>query len=152
MCSSDLEEPEGGYGGGSLDDHDWDGAQAMTKEEAEALQKEIDQAVRQGLITYNKMYGDGAGNLSREFGELLEPEVNWKDQLREFVKATCNARDASSWRKVNRRYLHGGIYLPSLIGESVGHLAIGIDTSGSIGGHELNEFLDRKSTRLNSSH
>ena len=81
------EEPEGGYGGGSLDDHDWDGAQAMTKEEAEALQKEIDQAVRQGLITYNKMYGDGAGNLSREFGELLEPEVNWKDQLREFVKA-----------------------------------------------------------------
>lgn len=136
------EEPEGGYGGGgSMDDHDWDGAQAMTKEEAEALQKEIDQAVRQGLITYNKMYGSGAGGLSREFGELLEPEVNWKDQLREFVKATCNARDASSWRKVNRRYLHSGVYLPSLIGESVGHLAIGIDTSGSIGGHELNEFL-----------
>ena len=31
--------------------------------------------------------------------------------------------------------------MPSLVGESVGHLVIGIDTSGSIGGHELNEFL-----------
>jgi len=135
------EEPEGGYGGGGMDEHDWEGAQSMTKEEAEALQKEVDQAIRQGLITYNKIHGDGAGGLSRELGELLEPEVNWKDQLREFVKATCNARDASSWRKVNRRFLGSGVYLPSLIGESVGHLVIGIDTSGSIGGHELNEFL-----------
>lgn len=136
------EEPEEGYGGGGgMDEHDWDGAKAMTKEEAEALQKEVDQAIRQGIINHNKMHGDGAGGLSRELGELLEPEVNWKDQLREFVKATCNARDASSWRKVNRRYISSGIYLPSLIGESVGHLVIGIDTSGSIGGHELSEFL-----------
>jgi predicted metal-dependent peptidase len=137
------EEPEGGYGGGKggMDDHDWEGAGNLTKEEAEALQREVDQAIRQGLITYNKVYGSGAGGLSRELGELLEPEVDWREVLREFVKATCNARDASSWRKVNRRFLGSGVYLPSLVGESVGHLVIGIDTSGSIGGHELNEFL-----------
>lgn len=127
--------------GNGMDDHDWDGAKAMSKEEVEALQKEVDQAIRQGIINHNKMHGNGAGGMSRELGELLEPEVNWKDQLREFVKSTCNARDASSWRKVNRRYLGSGVYMPSLIGESVGHLVIGIDTSGSIGGHELNEFL-----------
>jgi predicted metal-dependent peptidase len=31
--------------------------------------------------------------------------------------------------------------MPTLISERVGHLVIGIDTSGSIGGKELNDFL-----------
>jgi predicted metal-dependent peptidase len=147
LLKQDKAEGKGAFGDGAFgdgtgfDEHDWEGAKQMTKAEVEALQKEVDQAIRQGIINHNKIFGKGAGGLSRELGELLEPEVNWKDQLREFVKATCNARDASSWRKVNRRYLGGGVYLPSLIGESVGHLVIGIDTSGSIGGHELNEFL-----------
>jgi predicted metal-dependent peptidase len=34
-----------------------------------------------------------------------------------------------------------GIYMPSLIGEKVGRIAIGIDTSGSIGGPDLVKFL-----------
>ena len=33
------------------------------------------------------------------------------------------------------------MYMPSMIGERVGHLVIGIDTSGSIGDRELAEFL-----------
>ena len=31
--------------------------------------------------------------------------------------------------------------MPSMIGEKVGHIVVGIDTSGSIGGKELDEFL-----------
>jgi predicted metal-dependent peptidase len=31
--------------------------------------------------------------------------------------------------------------MPSLIGEKVGHLVIAVDTSGSVGGRELAEFL-----------
>ena len=93
------------------------------------------------MITHNKLVGKGAGNLNRDIGELLEPKVDWREMLREFVKATCSAKDASSWRRVNRRYLSTDTYMPSLIGERVGHLVIGIDTSGSIGGQELNDFL-----------
>lgn len=130
-----------GNGSGGFDDHDWEGAKGLTEEEKKTIEKEVDQALRQGVITNNKVNGDGAGGLSRELGELLEPEVNWRELLREFVKSTCSAKDASSWRRVNRRYLGTGVYMPSLIGERVGHLVIGIDTSGSIGGHELNEFL-----------
>ena len=132
---------EGNGTGGGLDDHDWDGAKELTEAEAKELQREIDQAIRQGIIAQQKLVGSGAGGLSRELGELLEPEVDWRDVLREFVKATCSAKDASSWRRVNRRFISNDVYMPSMIGESVGHLVIGIDTSGSIGGHELNEFL-----------
>ena len=90
--------------------------------------------------------------LGREIGELLEPKVDWRELLREFVKATCSAKDASSWRRVNRRYLSGETYMPSLIGERVGHLVIGIDTSGSIGGQELNDFLTEVKGIANEVH
>jgi len=138
------QEREGGEGegeGGGLDDHDWDGAQEMTAEEKKDLAREIDQAIRQGLMAQQKIAGKGAGDIDRELEGLLEPKVNWREVLRDFVKTTCHAKDASSWRKVNRRYLSTGTYMPTLIGEKVGHLVVAIDTSGSIGGSELAEFL-----------
>jgi predicted metal-dependent peptidase len=145
LLKEDKKNGEGmfgeGEGDGGFDDHDWEGAKGLTEEEKKTIEKEVDQALRQGVITNNKVNGADAGGLSRELGDLLEPEVDWRELLREFVKSTCSAKDASSWRRVNRRYLGTGIYMPSLIGERVGHLVIGIDTSGSIGGHELNEFL-----------
>ena len=71
----------------------------------------------------------------------MEPKVNWREVLRDFVKATCNAKDKSSWRKVNRRFLSSDVYMPSLVGEKIGSITIAIDTSGSIGSDEMSEFL-----------
>jgi predicted metal-dependent peptidase len=130
-----------GEGGGGMDDHDWDDAKNMTEEEKKELEREIDQAIRQGMMARQKLAGSGEGGLDRELAELLEPKVNWREVLRDFVKSTCNAKDASSWRKVNRRFLSTGMYMPTLIGEKVGHLVIAVDTSGSVGDEELGEFL-----------
>ena len=138
------EKKDGGGGdgeGGGFDEHDWADAKNMTDAEKKELLKEIDQAVRQGIMAHQKIAGTGAGGLDRELEGLLEPKVDWREVLREFVKATCNAKDASSWRRPNRRFLSTGTYMPSMIGEKVGHLVVAIDTSGSIGGSELAEFL-----------
>ena len=88
-----------------------------------------------------KAIGNKAGNMSRELGDLLEPQIDWREVLREFVKSICNARDTSSWRRVNRRFLGSDTYMPTMIGERIGSLAIGVDTSGSISGKEINRFL-----------
>ena len=112
----------------------------MTDKEKEELHREIDRAIRQGQIAAKKA-GIGAGGLDRELEELLEPKVDWREVLREFVKSICSAKDASSWRRVNRRFLSGDVYMPTLIGERVGHIVIGVDTSGSIGVRELSDFL-----------
>jgi predicted metal-dependent peptidase len=133
-------EGQGGADGG-FDDHDWEGAQGLSDEDKQALEKEVDQALRQGQIAHQKIHGKGAGGMGRELGDLLEPQVDWREVMREFVKSICNAKDASSWRRVNRRFLSGDVYMPTLIGERVGRIAVGIDTSGSIGGQELNRFL-----------
>lgn len=132
----------GGDGGEGFDEHDWDDyVKGLSEEEKKQLAREIDQAIRQGQIAHAKVAGKGAGGLDRSIQELLEPKVDWREVLREFVKSMCRAKDTSSWRRVNRRFLSTGTYMPSMIGERVGHLVIGIDTSGSIGDRELAEFL-----------
>jgi predicted metal-dependent peptidase len=135
------QEENGNSGESNFDFHDWDGAKELSAEDKKVLEREIDQAIRQGQIAHTKIHGKGAGGANRELGDLLEPQVDWREVLREFVKSVCNNKDVSSWRRVNRRFLHDGVYMPTLIGEKVGRLAIGIDTSGSIGGDELNKFL-----------
>jgi len=128
-------------GGSGFDDHDWDGAQDISEQDRQELEKEIDRALRSGAIAASKLHGKGGGGMNREIEEMLEPKVDWREQLREFVKSMCNARDTSSWRRPNRRYLSADIYMPSMIGEKVGHIAIGIDTSGSQGSREIAECI-----------
>ena len=140
MLKQDMEE-NGGGGGEGFDEHDWDGAKELTAEEKEKLARDIDQAMRQGLMAQQKIAGKGTGGMSRDLAELLQPKIDWREVLREFVKSTCRAKDTSSWRRVNRRFLSGDVYMPSMIGERVGHLLVGVDTSGSVGAEELKEFL-----------
>jgi predicted metal-dependent peptidase len=143
------EQEEGGGGGGDdgdeggngFDEHDWKGAKELTDKEKSELERDVDAGIRQGLIAQQKIAGKGAGGMNRELGDLLEPQIDWREVMREFVKSICSSKDASSWRRVNRRFLSSGVYMPTLIGESIGSLVIGIDTSGSIGTKELNTFL-----------
>jgi predicted metal-dependent peptidase len=139
-----LKEEQGkgkGKGGEGFDEHDWEGAKELSKEEKDVLEREIDQAIRQGVMAHEKANGKGSGGVGRELAEHLEPKINWREELREYVKATCSSKDTSSWRRVNRRFLSTGVYMPSMVGEKVGHIVVAIDTSGSIGGRELDEFL-----------
>jgi len=134
----DMEDGNGG--GEGFDEHDWDGAKEMTDQEKEELHREIDRAIRQGQIAAKKA-GTGAGGIDRELGDLMEPKVDWREVLREYVKSICSGKDASSWRRVNRRFLSSDTYMPTLVSEKVGHLVVAVDTSGSMGGRELSNLL-----------
>lgn len=138
LLKQDMKEGRGA--GEGFDEHGWGEGESMTDKEKEELHREIDRAIRQGQIAAKKA-GVGAGGMDRELEEILEPKVDWREILREFVKSICSAKDASSWRRVNRRFLAGDTYMPTLIGERVGHIVIGVDTSGSIGVRELSDFL-----------
>lgn len=131
------QQPGGGGGEDGFDLHDWGGAEELSKEEQQELEVAIDRALRQGAL----LAGKGAGGLDRQFADLLEPKINWKEVLREFVQQICKAHDYSTWRRPNRRMIDQGIYMPSATGESVGRIVIAIDTSGSIGGDQLTDFL-----------
>jgi len=127
----------GGKQGRPMDTHDWDGANEISQEEAKELEREIDEAIRQGALVAGKL---GSGGL-RDINEILQPKVDWRDVLRDFICATCSGKDYSTWRRPNRRFISAGIYMPSSISEQVEELVVAIDTSGSIGGRELANFL-----------
>ena len=136
--AKDNPQPQGeGQGQGSFDSHGWDEAKEMTSEEKKALERDIDAAIRQGALAAGKV---GSGG-SRDFEQLLETKVNWREVLRDFVTSFCSGNDYSTWRRPNRRFVASGHYLPSGVSESVGELVLAIDTSGSIGGRELGQFL-----------
>lgn len=138
------QEDSGGDGGGGdgegFDDHDWEGAESLTDEEKQELERQVDQAIRQGLIA-EKKFGKGAGGLGRDMEDLLTPTVDWREVLREFVKSTCAGKDKSSWRRPNRRFLGSGTYMPTLVSETVGSIVVAVDTSGSVGRDEFLEFM-----------
>jgi len=124
-------------GGVPFDDHDWEGAKEMTPEEKRELAKDIDENIRQGATMAGKL---GSGG-DRDLAELLEPQVNWREVLRDFITETCAGKDYSTWNRPNRRYIGMDIYMPSGVSEKVEELVIAIDTSGSIGQQELSVFL-----------
>lgn len=134
---NDGQSPGGGEGGDGFDDHDWESGEAMSQEEIEQVAKDINQAIRQGQLMAGKL----GGNQSRALGSLIEPKVNWREQLREFVSSTAVGKDISTWQRVNRRWLQHDVYMPSTITETVGRIVVAVDTSGSIGGPELDKFL-----------
>jgi predicted metal-dependent peptidase len=132
------EQEEGGGGGGEpLDGHEWDEAQGMSDSDKEEVAKEIEQALRQGSMLVGKM----GGNVSREIGDMLVPKVDWREALRDFVKTAMQGKDKTTWKRLHKRYIASDLIMPSSYSEKVGGIAIGVDTSGSIGGEELNQFL-----------
>ena len=132
--------PEGDDGSGigdGMDEHDWDGAEQLSEEEKGDLEREVEEAIRQGVLVAGKLGSGGA----RDLEELLKPQIDWRDVLREFISTTCAGNDFSTWSRPNRKFISTGVYMPSGISQSVGELVVAVDTSGSIGQHELTTFL-----------
>lgn len=130
-------QPQPGQPGGGFDEHDWEGAQEMSAEEKESLARDIDEALRQGAIMAGKL---GTGG-ERTFEDLLQPKLDWREVLREFVQTTCAGSDYSTWQRPNRRYIGTGYYMPSGISESIGEIVVAPDMSGSIGDTEIRAML-----------
>ena len=116
----------------SLDEHDINGSELDEKE----ISEKIDKALREGGL----LAGILGGNKNRAIEELLEPVVDWREALAEFVLSICNGKSDYSWKRFNNRQVANDFYLPTVISETVGEIVVAIDTSGSIGGEELTAF------------
>ena len=57
--------------------------------------------------------GKLGSNGNRNLDELMQPQVDWREVLREFVQTTCTGSDYSTWKRPNRRYIGADIYMPS---------------------------------------
>jgi predicted metal-dependent peptidase len=117
------------------DEHDFASGD-MSPEEAKEILDEIDKALREGGMLAGRM----GGKIPRAISELMEPKVDWREALREFVSSTTKGNDEFTWRRMNKRHMANDIYLPSVENESIGEIVVAIDTSGSIGSEQITEF------------
>lgn len=126
LLDDEDEDDEGGDG--DFDDHDWDGAQDLSDEERKELERDIDEAVRQGALAAGKV----GAPVDRDLRQLMQPKINWRDVLREFLSTACAGNDFSTWARPNRRFISTGYYMPSGQSQKVGDVVLANDMSGSI--------------------
>jgi len=117
------------------DEHDFTGSD-MSPEQAKEILDEIDKALREGGMLAGRM----GGKIPRVISELMEPKVDWREALREFVSSSTKGNDEFTWRRMNKRHMANDIYLPSVESETIGEIIVAIDTSGSIGSEQITEF------------
>jgi predicted metal-dependent peptidase len=86
-----------------------------------------------------KERGTLPAEIARLVEEQLHPKVPWREVLRTFL--TSVARDDYSWAQPNRRYASAGVILPGLHSPRLGRIVVAVDTSGSIGPREFEEFV-----------
>lgn len=86
-----------------------------------------------------KQMGKLPGGIERIVDELTTIHTPWHEILERFMAGRI--KDDYSWHHPNRRLIGQNIYLPGQdYVPKMGEVAIVIDTSGSIGQQELNEF------------
>ena len=85
-----------------------------------------------------KAWGHEPAGTERPLSESRQSQQDWRAILLDFVAATtpCDYR----WTPPNRRYIASGLYLPSVERRVLGVIVIAVDTSGSIGKLELEQF------------
>jgi predicted metal-dependent peptidase len=108
-------------------------SQAELSQQAQSWQVATAQAAQQA-----RAMGKLPSSLKRLIDTIIKPTVDWKEALRRFISE--QAKNDYAMSPPNRRYVSQGLYLPSLRSEELGHIAIAIDTSGSIGRSELSQF------------
>jgi predicted metal-dependent peptidase len=78
--------------------------------------------------------------MPRAIGDMLDPKVDWREVLREFVQSAMRGKDEYTWRKMSKPYLANDMYIPSMHSETMGELIVAIDTSGSIDNEQISAF------------
>ena len=111
--------------------------QPLSKAERQREEAKVAIAIQQAAQAA-KAQGKLPGSLARLVDELVHPILDWREILRTFIDHT--ARNDYSWIHPNRRHIAGGIYLPSFRSNGLKPLVLAVDTSGSIGQSDLNQF------------
>lgn len=101
-----------------------------------ALEEHWRSALEQAqTIARTTQHGALPAGLDRELGAIRQAQLDWRSYLWRFLVKT-----PTDFSGFDRRFIGHDLYLESLDGESV-HAWVAVDTSGSISGPTMDEFL-----------
>lgn len=110
-----------------------------------ALEAHWKQAIQQArVLASSQGQGSLPSGMQRHLGEIADPQIDWRSQLWRYL-----VRTPTDFSGFDRRFLHRGLYLDHLEGESV-QVFVCIDTSGSIDDDQMSLFIGEVSGILSS--
>ncbi len=119
----------------------------MTKTQIKKAENDMKVTLQQS-VNLDKNAGKLGGDFKRLINEIIEPQISWREILRDFLTKTI--KNDYSWKRPNKRYIGSGFYLPSIDGQTVGNIIIAVDTSGSISEKDLAKFSGEINSILES--
>lgn len=103
-----------------------------------------EQAAASDVAAATKMAKD-VGTLPGCFEEMFPepgtPKVDWRQILPRFLQQNAGIPHDSTWAKPNRRFIHQGIYLPSMDHQNDCTIVVIMDTSGSMDSPEFSACI-----------
>ena len=109
--------------------NDGDAMSADAPMDVNAEEQAWDEAIHQAL-SVAKAQGAAPGAVEEAIRDAHRSTLDWRSLLRRYM--TDAAPRDYTWSVPNRRFIDSGLYLPSMRSESIGTLAVIIDTSGSV--------------------
>ena len=109
----------------------------LSPSEVTAEEQAWDEAMHQAA-SLAKAEGKLPGGVKETVRSAHVAKLDWRALLRRYMADA--AKSDYSWSAPNRRFIDGGLYLPSIRSEGIGTLAVIIDTSGSLPADTLAEF------------
>lgn len=137
-----IEKDEQGKGNGN-------GETLKNRQRGSLKEEEEKKWKRLGLEAYfhSKSIGKVPGIIEEIVNRFIHPRVPWNIVLRRYLSDI--SKDMFSWYPPNRRFVHQGLYLPSLYSPTL-KIAVAIDTSGSISSKELVAFTSEINAIISS--
>jgi len=105
---------------------------------ASSVQDTVIKARAQAKMEGGEEAGKIPGEVDRMIDELINPVLDWTQLLARFMDST--AKDDYTWARPNRRYMPNH-YMPTMYSESIDHITVAVDTSGSVSEAMLAEIL-----------
>jgi len=116
-----------------------DGADSETLGDiATSVQDTVMKARSQAKMEGGEEAGGIPGEVDRVIDALINPVLDWTQLLARFMDS--NAKDDYTWKRPNRRYFPHH-YMPTMYSESIDHITVAVDTSGSVSPAMLAEIL-----------
>jgi predicted metal-dependent peptidase len=140
LLDEHMDGSQGKGDGGDKDDKDGKGngrPNPLTPEERQAVKDEFKEAMLAAAQSAGA--GNTPGNIKRMINELTQPKINWRELITQQIQSTV--KNDYTWTIPNKKMFSQGFVLPNMRKDQAIDVCIAIDTSGSIGNDQLNNFF-----------
>ena len=127
--------------GADLPDHStWDEFENLTEAEQKLIEKQVQKILSDAKDDTIKKRGNVPGEIEGVLilEEVVAAKFDWKGYIRRFNGVSTKVYTKKVRRKENKRYDAN----PGLKIKMKQHMLLGVDTSGSVSDHELQEFMN----------